>query len=299
MTLLLRHRIGCSAVCFLITASLGACAAGVVTKRSHEFDASALDRIVVALTLAGGSDVGDLRSEAQLPLQEAVRDRALLTLPRYAAEFGTDLDVAPDSGRSETERREAIDAYEEVLVAAKDAELAMRPLDVVVPPELTDLSGVVEARYLLVLRGVGYRSGGFARAVASRHSGIGLEGLLIDAATSRVLWFGQHYADMDPTEAEEIEAVTAALAFELFTGRRVSAFSFIAWPEGEEVDIWPHEGKRLSGEFIRLDGLDIVVRREAGTEERIPLASISVVRTRAGERVFPSLKESSRHIRVF
>ena len=246
MELLLRHRPAYSAVCLLITVSLAGCAAGGVTKQSHEFDASALDRVAVVLALSGGSDVGDLRSEAQLPLQEAVRDGALLILPRYAAAFGTGRRRAGlDDQRGRTGGGRS--GLREVLAAAKAAELAMQPLEVKVPSELTDLSGEADARYLLVLRGVGYRSGGFARAVASRHSGVGLEGLLIDAAAARVLWFGQHYADMDPAEAKGVEAVTAALTFELFTGRRVSAFSFLGWPEGEEVDVWPHEGKRLSG----------------------------------------------------
>jgi hypothetical protein len=282
----------------VIITALAGCAPPSLTARAPTFESAHLDQAIIVLSFAGGSDAGLLGNESNPDLREQLRTRIGQELIRQAAYFGVGLAEPPEREVEPDALQAAVESYSDLRAEAKDAIRRSAPLTTPAPPALLALSEAVGAQRSIILYTTGWRMttgnrvlSAFALSAEPR-SGIGIEATIFDTKSAQVEWFGQHYADMDPAKPEEVEALTAAFVFELFTGRRVSAFSFLPWPEGMSVTVWPHDGKRIPGHIVHRDGFDLVLRDD-DTERRIPLAKVSSIQTASGHRIFPSPRRSS------
>lgn len=289
----------------VICAALTGCTPPSLTARAPTFEPAQLDQATIILSFSGGSDAGLLGSETNPELTDQLRLKAGHELIRSAAHFGAEISEPPPYAPDPALLQGAVDAYVELRSAAKKSVESQAPLDLPVPPPLVVLAEDLGAQRALVLYTTGWRMTTGNRVLSTvaldpnPRSGIGVEAMLIDGPSSEVEWFGQHYADMDPAEPEHIEAVTAALAFELFTGRRVSAFSFLPWPEGGYVTVWMYEGERVSGKLVGRDGFEVILKRDDGTEQRVPLENVRSIQRISGARVFPSQRHASAVRRPF
>lgn len=286
-------------VLFLIVSiAVAGCAPSSITARAPAFQPEQLDRATVVLSFSGGSDSGLLSYNPNSELREQLREAAGNALIRHTAYFNTVLEEPQQSSVSPTLLQEAVDSYSDLRSKTKEAVQHSTPLTLSAPPPLLALSEATGAGHSIVLYATGWRKTSANRVLSTLalshepHAGIGIEATIYNAESAQVEWFGQHYADLDPAEPEEVEAVTAALVFELITGRRVSAFSFLPWPEGIYVTVWPKEGGRVSGRIVRRDVFDVVLQQD-GTERRIPLSEVKRITQTSGARIFPSSRHSS------
>lgn len=274
------------------------CAPSSITAQAPTFEPKRLDRATVVLSFAGGSDSGLLSYNPNSELREQLRAAAGDALIRYAAYFDTVIEEPQQSPVSPALLQEAVTSYSELRSETKEAVRRNTPLTLSAPSPLLALSEATGAHRSIVLYATGWTKTTANRVLSTLalsnepHSGIGIEATIYNAESAQVEWFGQHYADLNPAKPEEIEAVTAALVFELLTGRRVSAFSFLPWPEGDFVTVWPEEGGRVSGRIVRRDVFDVVLQQD-GTEHRIPLSEVKRITQTSGSRIFPSPRHSS------
>lgn len=281
-----------------VSIAVASCAPSSITAQAPAFEPEQLDRVTVVLSFAGGSDSGLLSYNPNSDLREQLRAAAGDALIRHAAYFDTIIEEPQQASIGSSLLQEAVDSYSELRSEAKEAVRQSAPLTLAAPSPLLALSEATGAVRSIVLYATGWRKTTANRVLSTLalshepHAGIGIEATVFDAESAQVEWFGQHYADMDPAEPEEVEAVTAALVFELLTGRRVSAFSFLPWPEGTFVTVWPEEGGRVSGHIIRRDVFDVVLDQD-GAEHRIPLSEVKRITQTSGARIFPSPRHSS------
>jgi hypothetical protein len=159
--------------------------------------------------------------------------------------------------------------------------------------------------YLVLLRLSGWNSTktsktlDFISGTSSIQNNILLHFAIVEAESSKLLWYCQKSGALDPENPEHINAVVKSLIFNLIYNIDVSPESFaFDYKTINPVSVYTHDKRKINGEITSFDVFDFTLVDDNNTSHNMSLKDVSSIQSRYQNKIiFP--KHTQMKLRKF